>query len=146
MPKTYRWRRDEGEVALIIVVIDWPERAVPEGLARGGHEVWVKGGPGDDDFARWAVSGDEVIAGEAGPAPDHADMVYVFRPLGEMPAAVGLAKRLGAGTVWHQSGRNAAGDRDPKGCALSPGEAERLERLVAATGMRLVWDRYVLEG
>ncbi len=142
MRKAHRLRRRGDGLKgghVIVLLIDWPERAVPEGLARAGREVWVKGGPGDDGYSLWPD-------GEKGVAPERADMVYVFRPLAEMPAAVGLAKRLSARTIWYQSGRNAAGDRDLKGCALSAGEAERLERLVAAAGMTLVWDRYVLEG
>ena len=127
-------------------MVDWPERAVPEGLARAGHEVWVKGGPGEDDYARWSLDGDEVVAGDRGSGPERTDMVYMFRPLAEAPAVVGLARRLEARTLWYQSGRDEGGERDPKGTWLSPEEAARLERLVAAAGMTLVWDRYILEG
>ncbi len=129
-----------------MLLIDWPDIAVPEGLARAGHDVWVKGGPGEDDYARWPESDGEVVAGAKGPGPERADMVYMFRPLEEAPAVVGLARSLGARTLWHQSGRDENGRRDPKGVWLSPEDAARLGRLVTAAGLVLVWDRYILDG
>ncbi len=131
---------------MIFLLIDWPERAVPEGLVLGGHEVWVRGGPGDQDYARWSRIGDEIFAGSQGLAPKRADIVYVFRPLAEVPEALRLARRMGAGTLWYQSGRREDGERDSRGCWLSPEDAAWLERVTAADGMVLVWDRHVLDG
>jgi predicted CoA-binding protein len=67
-----------------VLVVDWPSRDVPDGLAAAGLEVVVKGGPGPLD-----------------PRPEHIDLVYAYRPIGELPGIAAMANELGARTVWH---------------------------------------------
>jgi predicted CoA-binding protein len=62
---------------------------VPDTLAGAGYAVFVKNGPGPEDF---------------NPAPpEHIDLVYCHRPLEELPGIVAQAKELGAQAVWCQS-------------------------------------------
>lgn len=84
----------------VVLVIDYPSRAIPEGLARAGHVVIVKGGPADDDYGAWSVTGGTVVVGEKQTAPAHVDVVYAHRPPSEIASIAQLAKRLGATTVW----------------------------------------------
>jgi CoA binding domain len=91
-----------------VLVVDWPSREVPDGLAAAGLEVVVKGGPGPLD-----------------PRPEHVDLVYAYRPVDELPGIAALAKELGARAVWH-------------GAALSDEEAARARRIVEAEGLSYV--------
>jgi hypothetical protein len=50
-----------------VLLVDWPSRDVPDTLAEAGYAVFVKNGPGPEDF---------------NPAPpEHVDLVYCHRPL-----------------------------------------------------------------
>ena len=72
-----------------VLLVDWPSPDVPTTLREAGYAVFIKNGPGADDFA---------------PArPEKVDLVYVHRPIGELPAIVEAASRLGAHTVWRES-------------------------------------------
>ena len=83
-----------------ILLIDYPGRVVPEGLARAGFEVLTHEGPGELEYGSYAVEGDEVVQGPRGPAPEHADLVFSHRPVDELPAIVEEAARIGARAVW----------------------------------------------
>jgi predicted CoA-binding protein len=50
------------------------------------------------------------------PRPAHVDLVYVHRPLDELPGILALARDLGAHTIWYQSGVDHTGARDSRGC------------------------------
>ena len=91
-----------------VLVIDWPSRDVPDGLAAAGLEVVVKGGPGPLD-----------------PRPDHIDLVYAYRPTAELHGIAALAKELGATTVWH-------------GARVTDAEAAEARRAVEARGLGYV--------
>jgi hypothetical protein len=91
-----------------VLVVDWPSRDVPDGLAAAGLEVVVKGGPGPLD-----------------PRPEHIDLVYAYRPIGELPGIAAMAKELGARTVWH-------------GAELSEEEAAGARRIVEAKGLAYI--------
>jgi sugar phosphate isomerase/epimerase len=103
--------------ATSVVVVDWPTKEVPDSLARAGLEVSVHGGPEPDNWSVQEVGADgEVVGRGTGVAPAHADVVYSFRPLGELGEILEMAKQVGAKTVWLQSGKDAEGRSDPKGC------------------------------
>ena len=77
-----------------VLLVDWPSPDVPDTLRAAGYEVYVKNGPGPDDFD---------------PArPDHVDLVYSHRPLVELPGIVAAAAQLGAKAVWLQTGSDEA--------------------------------------
>jgi hypothetical protein len=47
----------------VILVVDWPSRDVPDSLVRAGFTVIVRGGPGLEDYRRYELRGDDVVAG-----------------------------------------------------------------------------------
>jgi hypothetical protein len=64
------------------------------------------------------------------PRPAHVDLVYVHRPLDELPGILALARDLGAHTIWYQSGVDDTGARDSRGCWVPPEESDRARALV----------------
>lgn len=125
------------------LVVDWPTRDVPVTLAGAGYEVVVHGGPGPEDYTAYELAGGEVVERRVGRPPAHADVVYTFRPLEELPEIVAAAQAVGAGTVWVQSGLSAAGGKDPEGCWL-PGEAAAGARaVVEGAGLAYVDQPYI---
>jgi predicted CoA-binding protein len=129
--------------ARTILVIDWPTRDVPDTLARAGYEVVVHGGPGPEDYTAYDVVDGEVVERRVGRPPAHADVVYTFRPLDELPEIVDMAKQVGAGTVWVQSGLSAAGVKDPEGCWLAPEDAAGARALLEGAGLAYVDQPYI---
>jgi predicted CoA-binding protein len=102
---------DVLHAAQTIVLIDFPSRDVPDALARAGLSVIAQGGPGPDDYFSYEVRGTEVVERRLGKGPSHADLVYVHRPVDELPAIVDQARDLHATAVW---------------CQTQSGEARRL--------------------
>ena len=127
-----------------IMLVDWPSRSVPDSLARAGYEVVVKGGPEPDHYATYEVRGSEVVAHRTGRRPEHADVVYVHRPLAELPGLIALAQQLRATTLWYQSGRTPGGESDPTGCWLDPADAVRARTQVEAVGLRFEWETSIV--
>jgi sugar phosphate isomerase/epimerase len=125
------------------LLIDWPTRQVPDTLARAGYEVVVHGGPGPEDYTAYEVAGGEVVERRVGAPPDHADVVWTFRPLDELPEAVEAATRCGAGVVWVHSGLGEGGVPDPEGCWLPADEAAAARALVEAAGLAYLDRPYV---
>ena len=121
--------------ARTVVVVDWPSRDVPDTLARAGYTVLVKGGPEPDSYSAWEVSGGEVVPRRTGAPPEGADLVYMHRPVAELPGIVMLAQRLGANTIWLQSGLAADGSKDPHGCWLPAAEARAARDIVKSSGL-----------
>jgi hypothetical protein len=127
------------------LLIDWPTRDVPDSLARAGYEVVVHGGPGPEDYTAYEVAGGDVVERRAGAPPAHADVVWTFRPLDELPDAVEAATRCGAGVVWVHSGLGEDGEADPEGCWLPAEDAGAARRLVEGAGLTYL-DRPYLAG
>jgi hypothetical protein len=138
-----------------ILVIDWPSKDVPETLTRAGFHVVVRAGPGPEDYSAYELDSSrnlaqslahdpgEVVVRHIGRAPERADLIYSYRPLSELPEIIATAKRLGAQTIWTQSGLSAAGVNDPQGC-WAPEEELRLARnLVESAGFRYISGPYI---
>lgn len=129
----------------VVVLYDWPTEDVPDTLTRAGYEVIVFGGPNPDDVFRNELRDGEVVAHRTGVAPTHADLVYSFRPVDELPAIVTAAAEMGAKAVWRQTGRDDSGERDPRGCAASPDESAQALALVEQAGMIYIEDSYIAD-
>lgn len=115
-----------------VLLIDWPSREVPETLARAGFQVFVKGGPGPQDYSACEWINGEVVNRHTGRPPDRADLIYSYRPLSELPEIITLAKALHAGTIWSQS-------------ETAPEELQTARALVESAGLRYITEPYIVE-
>jgi predicted CoA-binding protein len=128
-----------------ILVIDWPSRDVPDALVGVGFEVIVKGGPGPEDYFAHENSKGKMVSRRIGRPPDHAELVYSYRPLGELPQIIEVAKSIGAKAIWTQSGRSASGVNDPKGCWLSDSDRNSAANLIHSAGLTHISEPYIAE-
>jgi predicted CoA-binding protein len=108
-----------------ILLIDWPDRDVPDTLARAGYRVISNDGPGADDYNAYERRGAEVAVRKFGAEPEHADLVYTHRPFDELPEIVEVARRIGASAVWAEAGPDMAG-------------ADRARRIVESAGLTYI--------
>ncbi len=131
--------------ARVVVLYDWPSEDVPETLTRAGYDVIVYGGPGPEDIFRNELEDGQVVVRRIGVPPTGADLVYSFRPVEELPGIVTAAAQLGAKAVWRQSGRNDAGERDPRGCASPQEETERARMLAGQAGLAYIEEVYIAD-
>jgi predicted CoA-binding protein len=128
---------DAGQVldtARTVVVVDWPTKDVPETLARAGYTVLVKGGPEPD-----------VVPRRTGEAPAAADLVYSYRPVGELPGIVAMAREFGAGAVWLQSGLASDGTKTPQGCWMDQATSREARAIVESAGLTYVEAPYIAD-
>jgi hypothetical protein len=128
-----------------VLVIDWPSREVPERLALAGLSVVVRSGPGPEDFSAYEVSDGVVQVRRTGRPPAQTDLVYVFRPLSELPQIIDTARSLRARAVWTQSGLAGPGLKDPKGCWLPDEELQAARRLIETAGMQHIAAPYIVD-
>jgi predicted CoA-binding protein len=133
------------EGARTILLVDWPSRDVPDTLARHGFAVVSHDGPGDADYNAYVPDGDPVRVHPVGRRPDRADLVYSHRPLDEWPDIAAMAKELGAKAVWIQSGRDATGARDARGCWLPDEDARVARGTVERAGLVFVDRPYIAD-
>ena len=118
-----------------VLVVDWPTKDLPETLVHAGYAVFVKSGPGPDDFVAYERGDDGSIRRDQIGRPERVDLVHVYRPVEELPGLVDLAVSLGASTVWLLSGLGEDGARDPQGCWLPPERSAEARRIVEAAGL-----------
>lgn len=128
-----------------VLVIDWPSRDVPDTLARAGFTVVVQGGPGPGDYSVQEVVDGEVVPRHLGAAPQHADLVYSYRPIGELPGILASARKLGATAVWQQSGLASSGAKDPKGCWVPESESRQARQIVESAGLDYLEEPYIAD-
>src|SRR5215470_18079261 len=95
-----------------VLVIDWPSKDVPKTLARAGLQVFVRGGPGPDNYSVYEADSAGAVIRRKGKAPDNGDLVYAYRPLSELPTIIATAKAVHAKAIWTQSGLSTAGSKD----------------------------------
>lgn len=126
-----------------VLVIDWPSREVPELLALAGFNVVVHGGPGPEDYSAYEVKDYKVVSRRVGRPPEHAELVYSYRPLSELSQTIAAAKEVRAKTLWTQSGVCPDGQKDPKGCWLSDEELRSARNQVEAAGLIYITEPYI---
>lgn len=131
--------------ARTVLLIDWPDRDVPDSLARSGYSVVSHDGPGPDEFNAYEIEGDGIRVRHVGRPPQQADLVYSHRPIDELPEIVETARSVGAKAVWIQSGRDDAGGKDPRGCWLPEEESARARSIVEAAGLDYVDAPYIAD-
>lgn len=126
-----------------VLVVDWPSKDVPEALALAGFQVYVRGGPGPTDYSIYELQNGQLVSRHVGRPPANAELVYSYRPFSELPEIIAVAKAVHAETIWTQSGSQAVGVNDPKGCWIPEEERERARQLVHSAGMRYVSEPYI---
>lgn len=131
--------------ATTVVVVDWPSRDVPASLARAGLVVLVHGGPTPEDWSAYELRDGDVVARHVGAPPAQADIVYTHRPIDELPGITDMARGLSATVVWLQSGDAGPGVKDPAGCWLAAGDANRARQIVVGAGLRYLDQPYIGE-
>lgn len=77
--------------------------------------------------------------------PKRADLVYTHRPIEELPEIVDAARTVGATAVWIQSGRDATGAKDPRGCWFSQQDSDRARGIVEGAGLRYIDSPYIAD-
>jgi hypothetical protein len=87
-------------VTATVRFVDWPSGDVPEAFVRAGHEVVVQGGP--DVYAGWQLHESDVTTERVTGTPAHVDLLYVYRPIDELPGLVEVGRRAGATVVCVQ--------------------------------------------
>jgi predicted CoA-binding protein len=133
-----------------IVLHNWPIEDVPNTLAEAGYSVTVYGGPQPDDIFIHEMRDGQSVVTRTGKPPEHADLVYVLPWPGyvlheDLPRTATAAKKLGAATLWYQSGLASAGVDDPKGCWMPEDEAAQVRQIIEEVGLRYVADAYIAD-
>lgn len=90
--------------ATSFLLIDWPDRDVPDTLTRHGYRVVAADGPRDDEYNAYELADGEVRVRPMDAPPHMVDIVYAYRPLAELDGIVEQARALNARAVWLQSG------------------------------------------
>lgn len=88
--------------ATSILLVDWPNRDVPDTLARHGYRVVAADGP--DEYNAYEMAGGEIQLRPIDRPTGPIDVVYSHRPLDELEEIVAEARALNARAVWLQSG------------------------------------------
>ena len=128
-----------------VLLVDWPSSAIPDTLTKAGYTVFAKAGPEPDNFSVRELRDGEIEVRRLGGRPERVDLVYVHRPLAELPGIVAMATALGATAVWYQSGLAGDGTKDPTGCWLPPDAAREARGIVESAGLRYVDDVYLAD-
>ena len=126
-----------------VLVVDYPSKDVPETLARGGFAVTVQGGPGPEDYVDYELENEVVVTRHRGTVPERVDLVYVHRPVNELPGILSVATALGARAIWLQSGERSDGEKDPHGCWLDDQRAAEARTIVDQSGLAYVQEPYI---
>jgi hypothetical protein len=128
-----------------ILLIDWPDKEVPETLTRAGFFVFVHGGPGPEDYSVYELRDGKIVSRRTGRRPDQADLVYSYRPLAELARTIDEALVVGAKVVWIQSGLSLDGKKDPKAFWMSEEDMRSAERRVEVAGLELITRPYIAD-
>ncbi len=126
-----------------VLVIDWPNKDVPQSLALAGFHVVVRGGPGPQDYSVYERDNGKDLTRHLGRPPERAELVYAHRPASELAGIVATAKSLGAKILWTQSGLSAAGVNNPKGCWVPEEELRLARTLVESAGLTYITEPYI---
>ena len=128
-----------------VLLIDWPSEEVPNTLVRVGLDVHVKGGPGPDDFAIRELTDGSITTSRTGRRPGQVDLLYVHRPIDELPRIVAASQGMHVTALWYQSGLDSDGTNDPRGCWLPAAKSKRARAIAEAAGLLYVDDRYIAD-
>ncbi len=98
--------------------------------------------PGPEDYSTYEVNNGEVTERRTGCPPERADLIYSYRPLGELPGIIATAKELGAKTIWSQSGLPLLQEK-MKGCWVPEVQVQMARNLVESAGLYFISEPYI---
>lgn len=128
-----------------ILLVDWPSRDVPDTLACAGYHVAVKGGPGMGSYSVYEVADGQVVERRVSRPPEPTELIYVHRPLNELPGIVAMGTALGCRALWYQSGVAKTGTPNSRGCWLPEEQSRQARALVEAAGLTYIDDLYLAD-
>jgi hypothetical protein len=128
-----------------VLLVDWPDRDVPDTLARAGFDVVSNDGPSADEYNAYEVVEGEVRIRRVGRPPERVDFVYTHRPVDELADIVEQACALGARAVWIQSGLDASGARDTRGCWMAAERSAEAREIVESAGLTYIESPYIAD-
>lgn len=102
-------------------------------------------GPGLFEYALYEVSGAEIQVSGGLAAPEHVDIVHVFRPVDELESIVETSRAMGATAIWFQSGVSEGGESDPTGYWLTEADSARARSIVESRGPIYAAEPHLLE-
>ena len=126
-----------------VLLVDWPDRDVPDTLARHGFSVTSHDGPGPNEYNSYQMADGEVVVRAVDGPPSQVDILYVHRPIDELASIVEQARTLNARAVWLQSGIDPNGARNPRGCWLPSHDAARAKQMVESADLVFVDSPYL---
>lgn len=121
-----------------ILVIDSLNKSVPEVLTRARFRIFVRGGPGLEDYSACKLNNSEIALRRTGRRPDRADLLYSFRPFAELTQTIETAKAVGAKSLWTQSGVSPGGNKDPRACWMAADKQRSAQQQAEAAGLQLI--------
>jgi predicted CoA-binding protein len=133
------------EAADSVLVVDWPSRDVPDTLVRAGFTVLVKAGSEPDDYVAQELEGGQIVPRRVGGPPEHVDLVYSYRPIGELAGLAAMARTMGAVALWRQSGLASDGVKDPTGCWVPEEESRQARGIVESAGLTYLEQPYIAD-
>jgi hypothetical protein len=127
-----------------LLLVDWPSREVPNSLVGAGQDVFVKGGPGLDDFAIRELTDGSITTSRTGRRPRQVDLLRA-PAIDELPQIVAAAQDTDAKALWYRSGLDSDGTDDPRGYWIQAAKSERARAIAEAVGLLYVDDRYIAD-
>ncbi len=137
--------RDVLSTSTAFLLVDWPDRDVPDTLARNGFTVTSHDGPGPTEYNAYQMAAGQVTVRRVEAAPKRVDIVYSHRPIDELAGIVQQARHLNARAVWIQSGLEEHGAKDARGCWLPAHESARARAIVESAGLEYFDSPYLAD-
>ena len=137
--------RDLLSTSTSFLLVDWPDRDVPDTVARHGFSVVSHDGPGPNEYNAYRVVDGIVQVQPVDGPPDRVDVVYAHRPIDELAAVVEEARMLNARAVWLQSGLDSQGVKNPRGCWMSADDSARARQMVESAELEYFDSPYLAD-
>ena len=123
-----------------ILLIDWPGEDCPRALLRAGFTVF---GQEPGTWLRYELKHHQLRKHPLLGPQSHADLVFCYRPVEELPEYLAIAQKVGARVFWYQSGLASASTEYSRGCWLSDEARAKVRALVDSAGLAYIDEAYI---
>jgi len=123
-----------------ILLIDWPGEDCPRALLRAGFTVF---GQEPGTWLRYELKHHQLLKHPLAETPSHADLVFCYRPVEELPEYLATAQKIGARVFWYQSGLVSASTEYLRGCWLSDEMRTKVRGMVEKAGLIYIDQVYI---